>query len=173
MSVLDIAKKRYSVRKYKNQPIENDKLEQILEAAIIAPTAANIQPHRLLVLNEEESLAKLRKATTSHHNAPLAIIILGDHNNVWVRDFDGKNMVDIDTSIVTTHMMLTATDLGLGSCWVTWFNPAVIRQEFNLPSNLEPVSILTLGYSADTPQSPERHAQTRKPYSETIFFNTL
>lgn len=173
MSVLETAKKRYSVRKYTDQPIEKEKLDQILEAAVVAPTAANLQPHRLIVLNQDESLAKFRKSTSSHHNAPMAIIVLGDHENVWVRNFDGKNMVDVDTSIVTTQMMLTAADLGIGSCWVAWFDPAVIREEFNLPDNLEPVSILTLGYAADTPPSPDRHSKMRKPAEETIFFNSL
>lgn len=108
-----------SVRSYKNQKVEPEKLEQILEAAHVAPTAANLQPVHLIAVQSEEGLAKISKAA-GIYNAPLAIIVCADHNKAWVRPFDQKQTGDIDASILTDHMMLQATELGLGTVWVCY-----------------------------------------------------
>ena len=108
-----------------------------------------------------------------NNKSPLVMLVCADLDTAWVRPFDGKNMVDIDASIVTDHMMLTATELGLGSCWITYFDPEAIRAAFNLPENLVPVNILAIGYAADKPQSPDRHTQTRKALNQTVTFETL
>lgn len=171
-SFFELAKERYSVRSYEQRAVEEEKLLQILEAGRIAPTAANIQPQRFLVVSSKDGLEKLSKGV-NFHGAPLAIIICGDCENVWVRPFDSKNMIDIDTSIVTDHMMMTAQDLELGSCWLTYFDPKIITKEFNIPTTLEPVSILAIGYSADEKQSSERHSKTRKPMSEILHYNSF
>ncbi|MFG6343423.1 MAG: nitroreductase family protein [Lachnospiraceae bacterium] len=172
MSILDTIKKRYSVRKYKNTPVEQEKIDAILEAAHCAPTAANMQPQKVLVVQKPENLAKF-SAGANTYNAPLVMLVCADLNEVWVRPYDGKNMVDIDASIITDHMMLTATDLGLGSCWITYFDPKAIRTAFNLPDNLIPVNILAIGYAADQPQSPDRHSETRKALNQTISIEVL
>ena len=172
MNFIEIAKKRCSVRSYSDKKVEKEKLDKILEAAHVAPTAANLQPVKLIAVQKKEQLNKLAKAANIYH-APLAIIVCADHEKAWVRPFDGKNMVDIDASIVTDHMMLTATELGLGSCWITYFDPEAIRAAFNLPENLVPVNILAIGYAADKPQSPDRHTQTRKALNQTVTFETL
>lgn len=172
MSILDTIKKRYSVRKYKNTPVEQEKVNAILEAAHCAPTAANMQPQKILVVQEPENLAKFSKGANTY-NAPLVMLVCADLNEVWVRPYDGKNMVDIDASIITDHMMLTATDLGLGSCWITYFDPKAIRTAFKLPDNLVPVNILAIGYAADQPQSPDRHSETRKALNRTVSFEVL
>ena len=108
MNFLDIAKKRYSVRSYNSQNVEPEKLDKILEAAHIAPTAANLQPVRLLVIQEKTELDKISKAANIY-NAPLAIIVCSDHSIAWKRPFDNKQTTDIDASILTDHMMLQAT----------------------------------------------------------------
>lgn len=172
MSILDTIKKRYSVRKYKNTPIEQEKIDAILEAAHCAPTAANMQPQKILVVQKPENLAKF-SAGANTYNAPLVMLVCADLNEVWVRPYDGKNMVDIDASIITDHMMLTATDLGLGSCWITYFDPKAIRTAFKLPDNLVPVNILAIGYAADQPQSPDRHSETRKALNQTVSFEAF
>jgi len=172
MNFLEIAKKRYSVRKYLPRKVEEEKLLQILEAGRVAPTGCNNQPQRLIVVQEEEGLRKIDKAANVF-GAPVIIIACGDNNNVWHRSYDDKNILDIDISIVTTHMMLQATELGLGSLWVCKFDPAVIREEFSLPDNIVPVNLLLLGYADGTPKSPDRHAQVRKPLSETVFYEKL
>ena len=172
MSFIEIAKERYSVRSYKTQKVEKEKLDKILEAAHVAPTAANLQPVHLLVIQEEEGLAKINKAANIY-GVPLAIIACVDHKKAWTRPFDHKQTGDIDASILTDHMMLQATELGLGSVWVCYFKPDVLAKELQLPDNLEPVNILAIGYSNDEPQSSERHNKTRIPVSELISYEKL
>ena len=172
MSFLELAKKRHTVRKFETKKVEEEKLLQILEAGRVAPTAANGQPQRVIVIREEKGLEKLKKVANTYE-APLALIICGDHKNVWQRPIDGKTMVDIDSSIVTDHMMLEATDLGLGSVWICYFDPDAVRKEFNIPEHIEPVNILAIGYSASEPASPDRHKSTRKPVEQTVFYETF
>lgn len=172
MSFLDLAKRRYSVRSYQPEKVDEEKLLKILEAGRIAPTGANRQPQRLIVVQEAEGLAKIGKATNIF-GAPLAVIVCADRMAAWKRGFDGKTIEDIDASIVTDHMMLQATELGLGSVWICAFKPDVISQEFYLPSNLVPVNILAIGYADGAPQSPDRHDKLRKPLNETVFFERL
>ena len=169
---LELAKSRYSVRKYENKAVETEKLTVILEAGRVAPTAANRQPCVFLVLNNEESIAKLSKGCNPH-NAPLAIIVCADKNVVWVRSFDKKNMIDIDSSIATDHIMLCAQDLGLSSCWITHFDPVIVCKEFNIPDNFVPVNILVIGYGIDEPKSPDRHSQTRKPLDKIVRYSSF
>lgn len=175
MDFLTLAKKRYSVRAYTKQKIEKEKLDAILEAAHVAPTGGNCQPQHLIVVQSDEGLSKIGKAANIY-GAPLAIIVCSDTQKTWMRPFDGKKLTDIDASIVTDHMMMEATDLGLGSVWVCYFKPDVLKAEFKLPSNLEPINILVLGY-ADTSReavlSADRYSKTRNPLSATVSFEEL
>lgn len=172
MEFIEIAKKRYSVRSYKDKKVEAEKLAQILEAAHVAPTAANRQPIRLIVVQEEEGLAKIAKGV-GLYGAPLAIIVCADHGSAWTRPYDGKKTTDIDASILTDHMMLAATALGLGSVWICYFKPDVIRAEFDLLEGLEPVNILAIGYPDVAPADPERHGQTRIPIGELVSYEKI
>lgn len=169
MNYLDLAKKRYSARKFTEQIVKSEDLENILEAGRVAPTAANKQPQRILVIQSKEGLEKLTKGAR-FYNAPLVLIVCADKSEAWVRKDDGKNTSDIDASIVTDHMMMAATDLGLDTLWMTWFKPTIIREEFNIPENLEPVNLLAIGYNGVEPLSAERHSETRKKIEETVFF---
>lgn len=172
MDFLTIAKSRYSVRSYTEKKVEPEKLAQILEAAHVAPTAANRQPVRILVVQEKEGLEKIGKAANVF-GAPLAVIVCSDHSKAWERPFDGKNTVDIDASILTDHMMLEATQLGLGSVWICYFKPDVLKEEFQLPDGLEPVNILAIGYTDQEPASPDRHSTARIPVEELVFHEKL
>ena len=172
MNFLDIAKKRYSVRSYKSQKVEQEKLDLILEAARVAPTAANLQPVRLIVVQEKEGLAKIEKAANIY-NAPLAVIVCADHSTAWTRPFDKKQTGDIDASILTDHMMLQASELGLGTVWVCYFKPDILSQEFNLPVNLEPVNILVIGYADEEPADPDRHGKTRIPLDTLVAYEKI
>ena len=172
MDFIEIAKKRYSVRSYKDKKVEEEKLQKILEAAHVAPTAANLQPVRLIVVQSNEGLAKIGKGANLY-GAPLAVIVCADHGKAWVRPFDKKQTTDIDASILTDHMMLQATELGLGSVWICYFKPDVIRREFALPDNLEPVNILAVGYSDEEAADPERHLQTRIPMEELVSYEMI
>lgn len=172
MSLLETAKQRYSVRKYEDRVVEKEKLDKILEAAHVAPTAANLQPVRLIVVQDKANLEKISKAANIY-NAPLAIIVCADHTKAWTRPFDGKKATDIDASILTDHMMLEATELGLGSVWICYFKPDVLREEFQLPEHLEPINILAIGYGNDTPADPERHSSARISINELVSFESL
>lgn len=172
MDFLNIAKSRYSVRSYTNKKVEKEKLDKILEAAHIAPTAANLQPVRLLVVQEESGLTKIGKAANIY-NAPLAVIVCSDHAKAWKRPFDGKQTIDIDASIITDHMMLEATELGLGTVWVCYFKPDIIKSEFDLPEGLEPINILVIGYTDEQPANPERHSTQRISLSELVSYEKL
>lgn len=172
MSFIEIAKKRYSVRNYKDQKVEEEKLHKILEAARVAPTAANLQPIRLIVVQSKEGLEKIGKGANLY-GAPLAIIVCADHSKVWVRPFDKKQTADIDASILTDHMMLQATELGLGSVWICYFKPDVIREEFGLSDELEPINILAVGYSDKGSADPERHSQTRISLEELVSYERV
>ncbi len=172
MDFITIAKKRCSIRSYTEQKVEPEKLEKILEAAHVAPTAANRQPVRLIAVQSKEGLAKISKAADIY-GAPLAILVCADHSRAWVRPFDKKQTGDIDASILTDHMMLQATELGLGSVWVCYFKPDVLSCEFNLPANMEPVNILAIGYAAEDYADPERHSETRIPLNELVSYESL
>ena len=172
MNFLDNAKKRYSVRSYKSQKVEQEKLDLILEAARVAPTAANLQPVRLIVVQEKEGLAKIEKAANIY-NAPLAVIVCADHSTAWTRPFDKKQTGDIDASILTDHVMLQASELGLGTVWVCYFKPDILSQEFNLPENLEPVNILVIGYADEEPADPDRHGKTRIPLDTLVAYEKI
>lgn len=171
MSVLETVKKRYSVRNYQDRQVEEEKLQKLLEAARVAPSAHNKQPSRLLVVREKAGLEKLKKGANVHE-APLAIIVLGDSKDVWVRPYDQKNTLDIDASIVADHIVLTATELDLGTLWVCYFDPEVIRKEFNLPVEIEPITIIGVGYAAGEVKSPDRHNETRKPLKDIVVWES-
>lgn len=172
MSFLDIAKSRCSVRTYTTQPVEEEKLQKILIAAHVAPTAANFQPVHIIVVRKKEGLERIGKAANIYH-APLALIICADKAKAWSRPFDGMKTTEIDASILTDHMMLEATELGLGSVWIGCFKPDVLKEEFQLPKQLEPVSILAIGYTNAPPADPERHASTRIPLEELVSYEAL
>ena len=172
MDFINIAKQRCSVRSYMDKKVEADKLEKILEAAHVAPTAANLQPVHLIAVQSEEGLAKIGKGANIY-GAPLAIIVCADHNKAWVRPFDKKQSGDIDASILTDHMMLQATELGLGSVWVCYFTPDSLSKEFNLPSNLEPVNILVIGYSDEGTADTNRFDSTRIPMNQLVSYENL
>jgi nitroreductase len=167
MDFLELAKKRYAVRSFQSKKVEKEKLMKILEAGRVAPTGANTQPYRILVVQEDEGFKKLGKAANVY-GAPLAIILCGDHDKAWIRPFDGKKILDIDASIVTDHMMLQATELDLGSVWICYFKPDVIKAEYNLPENLEPINILAIGYANGAAASPDRHDKDRNPLNRIV-----
>lgn len=169
MDFLNLAKERYSCRNYSDKKIESEKLKKILEAGRIAPTACNNQPQRILVIQDENTLEKI-KEEVNVYNAPAVLIICCDKNEAWERVFDGKNSAYIDAAIVTDHMMLEAVSQNIDSVWICYFKPDVIRKVLNIPENFEIINILALGYGTQPKPSSERHNTTRKLLNETVFF---
>lgn len=149
MSFIDLAKSRFSCRKFAEKPVEQDKIDLILESARVAPTAVNKQPHRILVINDKSILNALKECTKYTFDAPLCFAVCVNKDLAYNRGYDGKNSADIDGSIVTTHMMLEAQDLGLGTTWVMAFNPEKLKEILDLPAELEPLALLPAGYPAE------------------------
>ncbi len=170
MEFLKLATDRYSVRKFSEKHIEKEVIDKILEAAQIAPTGCNYQPQRILVINNTESLAKLKECTRCHFDAPCAILVCYCKDECWTRPYDGSRSGIVDASIVTTHMMLQAWELGIGSTWVMHFNPFKIREAFEIPDDIEPVALLVMGYPSPDALPNERHTVYR-PIEETVFYN--
>lgn len=167
MSFEQLAKNRFSVRSFLDRPVEKEKLDLILQAGQVAPTACNNQPQRVYVLQGEDTLKKLEKCTPCRFGAPLALLTCYAADECWKRAFDGKCSGDVDASIVTTQMMLQAADLGIGSTWVMFFDPEAVRAEFSLPEGVEPVSILVMGYPAPDAKPSALHS-AKKPLGETV-----
>ena len=164
---LTLAKERFSVRKFGERPVDPEAIERILYAAQLAPTGCNNQPQHVFVIQSEDALARMRKCTRCHFGAPLGMLICYDSTQSWKRKYDGADSGWADASIAATHMMLEAHELGVGSCWVMYFDPQAVRDEFNLPSQLIPVALLVMGYPAPDAAAAPLHDQT-KPLEELV-----
>lgn len=167
MNFLELTKERYSVRKYADKPVEQDKLEKILAAGATAPTAKNLQPQRIYVLESPEALEKIRGITRCAFNAPVVLMVCGDKEEAWVNPFNDRSSAEMDCSIVTTQMMLQAQELGLGTCWVCWFDVEQTKQAFQIPENQELFALLPLGYPAEESKPAAMH-DSRKSLDETV-----
>ena len=170
MDFLKLASERFSVRKFSDNPLEKDVIEKILKAGHVAPTGCNFQPQRILVINSEESLETLKDCTRCHFDAPCAMLVCYNKDECWTRPYDSNQSGIVDASIVTTHMMLMAWELGVGSTWVMHFNPFRMREAFGIPEDIEPVALLVMGYPADDVQPNERHTLFR-PEDEVVSYN--
>ena len=168
MDFLTLAKQRCAVRDYQEKAVEQEKVELILEAGNVAPTACNKQPQRILVLQGKEAMEKLESVYRTFH-APMALLVCCEQKEVWKRVYDGKTSSDIDASIVCDHMMLEAASLDLGSVWVCNFDPAKLKEVFTLPENVEPINLLLVGYGKEgTQKDINRHATQRKEVKEIL-----
>ncbi len=170
MEFCEVIKNRFSVRKFKSEKISETELSEILAAGHMAPTACNFQPQKILVIDGEAELQKLRCCTSYHFNAPCALLVCYDERECWTRPFDGLQSGHIDASIVCTHMMLRAHSLGVGSTWVMYFEPEKIASAFSLPKGYIPTSLLVMGYPADDVAENPKH-KNKRPVSETVFRN--
>ena len=162
MNFMDLAKARYSVRSFKSTPVEEDKIAKILEAARIAPTAKNAQPQKIYVLKSPESVAKINDHCRCIYGAPLVFAIGYDESRVFgISEERVYGFGEIDSSIVTTHMMLEAAELGLGSCWVGLFNDKEVREALDIPDGIRITALLPVGYAADDCVPADRHGMYR------------
>ena len=162
MNFLELAKARYSERNFCDKPVEDEKLKLILEAGRIAPTAKNNQPQFTYVVKTEEGLKKMSEISPCVYGAPIVLIICVKKDEAWYAPHDNNyNSVEIDASIVCTHMMLQAKDLGLESCWVLLFDKKKAIEAFDIPENILPICLLDIGYTEVGQPSP-RHTD-KKP----------
>ncbi len=171
MKFLELAKLRFSSRNYKNDSVEEEKILTILEAGRIAPSAANYQPWHFIVVREKEILNKIYE--TYHRpwfkQAPVVIIVCGDHNLSWKRA-DNKDHCDIDAAIAIDHMTLQAAELGLGTCWICNFDVKKCAEILNLPPHIEPIALVPVAYPNDKADT-ERHKSKRKSLQEIVHWN--
>lgn len=167
MSFLQLAAARYSVRKFKNEPVRKEDVDRILQAGHLAPTGCNRQPQRIFVIQSAEAMEKLRPCTKCHFGAPMAMLICYDEAISWKRKYDGADSGWADASIVTTHMMLEAAEIGVGTTWVMHFDPTAVKAAFSLPDNLVPVALMVMGYPAEDAEPMNLHSEFL-PMEETI-----
>lgn len=153
MDFEDIIRKRTSVRKFSDKKLEQEKLDRILEAGRLAPTAKNSQPIKIYVIQSNEGVMKLDKATRCRYGAETILIICGNKDDAYHKGT--YTTYEMDSCIVGTHMMLEATNLGVDNIWVESFDENILREVFNIPDELTPVLLMPLGYKAeDCPINP-------------------
>ena len=157
MDFFELIEQRYSVRAYKSRPVEEEKLQKVLDAARLAPTAANRQPFRIIVVKTEGRESELKRIYRAEWftQAPLVICACAVPGEAWTRS-DGKDYYDVDTTIAMDHLILAAANLGLGTCWIAAFDAAATKEILGLPDDIEPVALTPLGYPADNPRTKQR-----------------
>ena len=172
MKFIELCKERYSVREYQNKPVEKEKLNLVLEAARLAPSAVNFQPWLFLIVETPENKQKVIESYNRDwiKSAPCFIIAFENRNESWTRKIDNKDFGEVDLSIAIEHMCLQATELGLGTCWVCNFNPQILNENFMVPEHLVPIAILPIGYPVD---KDTEISKTRKSLSEIVKWEKL
>lgn len=168
MNFIELAKTRYSVRSFSKKQIETEKVNLILEAGKVAPTACNLQPQKIYVLQSEDSINKLSEVCKCIFGAPTVLLITAEQSKAWKNPFsDNYNTIDIDCSIVNTHMMLQAWELGIGTCWVGFFDLAKVAEHMELPKDEKIIAILPMGYPSDNAKPMPAHFQ-RNELAQTV-----
>lgn len=170
MDFIELSKKRYSVRKFSSQKVEDEKIEKILEAGRLAPTAKNSQSHKIFIIKSKDALEKIYSATPMSYHAPIVLMVCYDKKTSYKNtadthypDYDGGG---VDAAIVTTAMMMEATELGLVTLWARGYDSQKIYDAFPQIKDLELVCLLDIGYPAEDSSPSERHFM-RKELSET------
>ncbi len=165
MDFEDVIRNRKAIRKFSSKEIEKEKLDKILKAGRIEPTAKNIQPIKIYVVSSKEGIEKLDKASHGRYGAPTVLVVCGNIDEAFMKGM--HSTYEIDSCITATHMMLEATNQGLGSIWIEMFDEEVLRKELNIPTNLIPVCLIPIGYRDENcPDSP-RH-NLRKDIDEIV-----
>ena len=168
MSFLELAEARYSVRSYSDKPIEKEKMDKILRAGQVAPTAVNYQPQKIYILKSVGALNKARSVTRFTYGAPVILLVCADETKAWSSSTEKYDTGEMDATIVCTHMMLEAWELGIGSVWVRGFDSKQVAKVFNLPKNIKPICMLPLGYPADDATPYTAWHSTYRAINETV-----
>lgn len=158
MEFENVIRTRHATRKFKNERIEKEKLEKVLEAGRIAPTAKNNQPIKIYVV--ENNIEGIDKASPCRYNAPCVLLVCGDKEQAFQKE--NHSTYEMDACIVATHMMLEATNIGLGNIWVEMFQEDVLREEFHIPNNLIPVCIIPIGYEEENCPANPNHLKRKE-----------
>ena len=174
MQLIDLIRKRRSVRSYAPRAVEEEKLHCLLEAARLAPSACNFQPWHFVTVSSLEGREKIQACYGREwfKTAPLYIIVCSDHTRSWKRPSDGKDHADIDAAIATEHICLAAAELGLGTCWICHFDVQRCAHSFRLPAGIEPVALIPVGYPAES-DVPEDAPKNRRPVDGMLVRETF
>ena len=163
---LTLATERYSVRSFSPTPVSQDNIDLIIKAGQIAPTAVNSQPQMVYVAKSEDVMAKLNEVSPCIYGAPHCFVFCYNDENVAQRGENG-NYGDIDVTIVLTHMMLEAANLGIGTCIVGYYDAAKLTEALELPENMHPVLLMPFGYPSEISEPSEKHSSYRN-FEETV-----
>lgn len=166
MEYFELIKKRHSVRGYKSEEVEKEKLDMILEAARLAPTAVNKQAFKIVVMSTKGHEEELKSIYNKNWfvEAPLVLGVCSNVEEAWTRR-DGKSFSDVDASIVMDHIILAATALGLGTCWVGAFDLEAAKKVLGLGSSWEPLVFTPLGYAKD-----DNFKKVRKSIEDIVIY---
>ena len=150
MDFIELASQRFSVRSFWDKPVEQEKIDLVLKAAQLAPTAVNYQPQMIYLLKSEAAMNKINRLCRCIYGAPMVFLVCSDERKTWKSQTErGYSTGEMDCSIVCTHMMLEAWELGLGSVWVRLFDVNAVAKAFDLPSYIKPICLLPVGYASD------------------------
>ena len=169
MEFKEVVKARYSCKKFSDRQVEKEKIDAILEAGRLAPTAKNLQEQHVYVIQSEEGLSKIDSVSPCRYNAPTVLVVAFDRNNVFTYPGEKRDSGVEDATIVATHMILAAADEGVDSCWVNFLDPDVLAQTLCLPENEEVLMVMDLGYAAEGTGPLPNHS-SRKELKETVTF---
>ena len=169
MDFIELAKKRYSCKKYSSLPVEDEKLVLILEAGRLAPTAKNLQEQHIYVLRSEQALAAVDAVTPCRYGAGTVLAVAYDKDNTYSYPGGVYTSGTEDAAIVATHMLLAAASLDVDSCWINFFDPDALHEKLGLPENERIMMLMDLGYAAEG-FAPLPNHSSRKPVSETVSY---
>lgn len=169
MEFKEVIRNRYSCKKFSDRAVEPEKLENVLEAGRLAPTAKNLQEQHVYVVQSGEALARIDELTPCRYGAPVVLVVAFDKNNVFTYPGGRRDSGVEDATIVATQMILAAADEGLDSCWVNFFDPDKMAAALELPENEEILMVMDLGYGAEG-AGPLPNHESRKPLSETVSY---
>ena len=167
MEFNEVLNRRYSCRAFAARGVEQEKVDRILEAGRIAPTAVNKQPVHIWAVSSPETLEAIKGVTRSNYGAPLLLVVGCKPADAWVRRYDGKNGAEVDSAIVATYMMLAAENEGLATLWVGSFDPALLRDILPGAEGYELVAMINVGYPAAESEPSPMHS-VRKPLGEMV-----
>lgn len=166
MSLMDIIKRRYSCRNYESKEVEQDKLDKILEAARLAPSAKNLQDWRFVAVTEQATKSRLASVTNRPEVFEKAGVILAACSNNADKMTCGQKIGPIDVSIALEHIALQATELGLATCWIGSFDAEEVAKTLQIPDDIEIIQLMALGYPADDPKAADR-----QPLEDIVCYN--
>ncbi len=158
MEFLELAKERYSCREFTSQAVEKEKLDQIIEAALCAPTAVNKQPYKLWIMQSEKAKETIKSITRFHFDADQFLVLGCQEEEAWTRKYDQRNFADVDGAIVGTQIMLEVQELGLGTTWVGHFNAPKLKELYPQMATYDLIAIFPIGYPAKDASPAPQHA---------------